>query len=465
MILKSRIISANYYIAKMFYEYKESIYFDRAPSMEKIKYWGSFVEDAFMPLGEDAKELGDVICTFFYDKGNYDRELLEFAVNLIEIWDVFIVSVGGYDSLNTTDVFIENLFNSCSSKRALLSYINAPFLQVYPTSTHTNQLEAMHIAGVLDEMGYRVDVMYFRYSFKAEVNKYDLVFGFGKEIDELAKKLDSTTKKICYTTGASPHVATLNEVNRLKEFAKRHDGIVMPYECASLELQDLEAQAAYDAAIILGGKWTENTYRGMFKRTFRQNATGFRINNIFKENMTSRKKSFICYGNYATIHKGLDLCIEAFSEMPEYELFIIGKVQDYILDFYSDTFAKSKNIHVLGFMENDNPTFLDACSKSAFCLNPSCSEGQATSVLVMMLAGIIPIVSEETGIDFEESGIVRIEDCTVDGIKDIVQSVSKIDDTTLNSMSEHIKSYALEHHTEEAYKKMLKQNLMNIIGE
>lgn len=462
--MTKHLTAANFYIKKMYDEYVECVSRGRIPDIDQVKAWAGRLENAFVYAQDDEKELGKTICSFFGNADSYRREYLEIINQIINTWNGYLAYETGFSVSSPTEVYIQNLLNSTLAKKALISYIVHPFMMAAIANTHTNQKEVMYIAEILDELGYQVDVIDFRYSKDIpESSDYDLIFGFGKKLECIAESAGNTTKKIYYTTGANPYVANMNELARIRGFAGRHNGTRMPYDCLVTDIPDLRKLQIFDAAIVLGNDWTESTYDGVFKKTYRQNATGFQLSGCPNTDMEIRKHTFICYGNYAAIHKGLDLCIEAFSELPEFELYIIGNVDTHILDYYKDTVASSPNIHMTGFLSNNDERFLSICGKSAFCLNPSCSEGQATSVLTMMMAGIIPICTKETGIDFEESGAIEIKDCSVAGIKAIVKNVSAIDNLKIHEMSDFVYNYATHTHSEMAYKEMMRHNILQII--
>ena len=462
--MTKHLTASNFFIKKMYDEYAECVSRGRNPDIDQVMIWGDRLEHTFVHAQEDEKELGKTICSFFCNVDSYRREYLEIINQIISTWNGYYAYECGFSMSSPTEVYIQDLFNSNYGKKALLSYIVHPFMMTPIVNTHTNQKEVMCIAEILDELGYQVDVIDFRYSKEiSDQSDYDLIFGFGKTLECIAESSGNMTKKIYYTTGANPYVANMNELARIREFAARHNGKRMPYDCLVTEIPDLRKLQLFDASIILGSEWTENTYDGIFPRTYRQNATGFLISELPLSDLEIRKRSFICYGNYAAIHKGLDLCIEAFSELPEYELYIVGNVDKHILDYYDSVLESAPNIHVMGFLTSEDDRFLDICGKTAFCLNPSCSEGQATSVLTMMMSGIVPICTKETGIDLEESGVVELTDCSVEGLKDVVKMAAAMDNERINNMSHHVYEYAMKNHTIDAFKEMMKGNLERIL--
>jgi glycosyltransferase involved in cell wall biosynthesis len=72
------------------------------------------------------------------------------------------------------------------------------------------------------------------------------------------------------------------------------------------------------------------------------------------------------------------------------------------------------NIHPIGFVDIRGQLFRYIADRCSFAILPSCSEGISASVLTAMSAGVIPIVSQESG--FEEDEVHHLRDSTIDEI-------------------------------------------------
>lgn len=72
-------------------------------------------------------------------------------------------------------------------------------------------------------------------------------------------------------------------------------------------------------------------------------------------NINEVKKNFLWMGSLGLIHKGLDLLLEIFNELPDYNLYICGSTKnepefEYL---YFDELYRTKNIHTYGFVGVD----------------------------------------------------------------------------------------------------------------
>ena len=81
---------------------------------------------------------------------------------------------------------------------------------------------------------------------------------------------------------------------------------------------------------------------------------------------------------------------------------------------------------------------------------PAFSEGTSGAVVQTMHAGIIPIITPETGIS-EEAGAIIINDPTVDSISEIVRSFSVLPPEELQHTARNTWTYARAHYTREAF--------------
>lgn len=82
------------------------------------------------------------------------------------------------------------------------------------------------------------------------------------------------------------------------------------------------------------------------------------------------------------VHKGLDIVLEAFIQMPEYQLTIIGPVleEPQFVDLYRKELFHTRNIHFVGWVDNVDEEFgkilkqkRGACFRVLFRSRSGCS--------------------------------------------------------------------------------------------
>ena len=83
---------------------------------------------------------------------------------------------------------------------------------------------------------------------------------------------------------------------------------------------------------------------------------------------------------------------------------------------------------------------------------PSSSEGQSGAVITAMHAGLIPIISENSGVNVEDFGIL-LKKNTVEEIQEAVEKIASTPEDELKKKALGAWAYAREHHTRERFSK------------
>lgn len=110
-------------------------------------------------------------------------------------------------------------------------------------------------------------------------------------------------------------------------------------------------------------------------------------------------KDFLWFGSSGSILKGLDLVLEYFINHPQYNLHVIGSIDEGFIDIYQKQINECRNITLYGFLDTNSKLFMDLAYLCAFNIFPSGSEGCPGSVITMMQMGVIPITSRWGAID------------------------------------------------------------------
>jgi glycosyltransferase involved in cell wall biosynthesis len=101
-------------------------------------------------------------------------------------------------------------------------------------------------------------------------------------------------------------------------------------------------------------------------------------------------------------------------------------------------------------VEVNSQQFLDVTKNCCALIYPSCSEGQAGSVITCLQAGIIPVISYESGVNVEDFGII-LTDCSHAEIESAIKRISSKPNQQLEEMSRKAREYARSNHTKEKY--------------
>ncbi len=222
-----------------------------------------------------------------------------------------------------------------------------------------------------------------------------------------------------------------------------------------------------DYATILGNQFTINTYLYANKPIFKiPISTTVTYPDLINKNYESRRKNFLWLGSIGFVHKGLDLVLEAFLDMPDYHLYICGPISEdkEFETCYEKELYNTPNIHTIGWTDVSSPEFKEILNKCIALIYPSCSEGQAGSVITCMHGGLIPLISYESGVDVHDFGVI-LSDCSIHTIRKTIKDISSLDADKLKQMSYRAWEFARENHTRERFSEEYRKAILTIISK
>ncbi len=355
--------------------------------------------------------------------------------------------------------FLSNVTDANHEKRALVSYTIYPFLK--GEAIHSNGQESKVIAQLFDELGYSADVIHYTNSRCLDYSKYDVIFGFGLPFENSFTS-SRKIKRIYYATGA--HVCFQNhaEIQRIQAVNEKRAEYLTPKRIVPWMWS--QSTTMSDALIVIGNEWTKSTYT-RFTNTpiYPINATALvndKTKNIYR-NIAITKKNFIWFGSAGLIHKGLDICLEYFIRHPEFQLHICGPKEEDFFQIYHNELSQP-NIHLHGFVDVQSSLFIEIISQCSFAVLPTCSEGQATSLLTAMGGGLIPISTEYSGIDVQDYGFL-IPTLSVGGLEEAINIAIIQSDDNLKKMSMHSQERIHQAHTINSFKTSMKSILSLVV--
>jgi len=349
-------------------------------------------------------------------------------------------------------------------KRVLICYISDQFFRAKEELLfHSNRFEACQIIRVFIEMDYAIDVVWPLSDDKQiEKTNYDIVFGFGP-VYLRASQSNTDAVKILYLTENNPGVAAGKFRERVEYYYERNK--IRKTGIPRNQFYTLSQFEISDYGILKNSSQNAESSKSYFKNSYLIKTTGMRHHAfcIHKEkNMESARKHFLWLGSGGAIHKGLDLLLEVFGELPDVTLHICGldaAEEDLVADF------KSENIINHGFISIDSSEFLDVIvSKCAFVIMPSCSEGISNSVVTGMMHGLIPVVTPECGIEMDyDTGFV-LESYKTGYIRDVVIRLSALPSKKLKSMRHNAYVLAQKEFTLDKFTRDFKNIMYKIVS-
>jgi glycosyltransferase involved in cell wall biosynthesis len=317
--------------------------------------------------------------------------------------------------------------------RALLSYdldcLNSNNIDFqYSTNRKENQV----ILTTLIDLGFIVDFFGCRNNYYCDGLRYDLVFGFGDAYRKSLLTQDGI--RVLYLTEGPPDLSVINEKNRLDYFYRRH-GKIKPIERSGVYYQNSDLQLA-NKIICLGElhKKHINKSPSILADTQSINPTGLPVN--IKKNKFNISKNLLWFGSRGVIHKGLDLLIDTFKELPDWTLHVCG-VDEKVVNDLMDTPGNIKFHGKISYLDYKFTELINLCNYSILL---SCSEAVPTSVLTCMRAGLIPIVSENCGTEFPCA--ITCEEISIEYIKNIVSKTLELTENQIEEKSKNICSMA-----------------------
>lgn len=288
-----------------------------------------------------------------------------------------------------------------NGKKALVSYVLHPFTITKSEllrTPHTNPFECLGLVNLLLEAGYEVDVVDWTNTSFVPKKHYNICIDVMENLERFSVHLQKKCVKIFYITGAHWKFQNEAEGRRLTELKERRGAVLAPRR----QVRPSRNIEVCDFAIALGSDFAKNTYTYAGK-DIEQIPLPWTI--LFDspegKDFDACRKNFVWIGGGGSVHKGLDVVLECFATLPDYKLTICGPVQtesDFV-ETYKKKLFETPSIRTVGRIDLRSDTFKDIVKNSIALIYPSCSEGQSGSVIAALHAGLIPLVSYESGVD------------------------------------------------------------------
>ena len=342
--------------------------------------------------------------------------------------------------------------NGSPRGNVLLSYVLDPFL-LKPdqaiSNKHTHHWESYQIAQTFLKLGFTVDVISYRNNTFKPDKDYDYFISARTNIEVIAKRLNQDCFKIVHldtahwlTNNAAAYDRTSNLYKRRK-IAINSIRIIEPNK--AIEIADI--------ATILGNEFTINSYSYANKPVYRiPISTPTTYPWINGKNYEQCRNNFFWFGSGGFVHKGLDLVLDVFKELPQLNLTVCGpfdEEKDFLHAYHKELF-ESPNIRPIGWIDVESQEFLNIAKDTVALIYPTCAEGGGGSAITCMHSGIIPILNYEASVDTPNCGIT-LNDCSLEEIRKTVLDVSNLPINELKCLSKNAWEYANKKHTREIF--------------
>lgn len=348
---------------------------------------------------------------------------------------------------------------------ALLSYINDPFFlnsEKEISNAHHNHWLSWQIAKTFSKMGFTVDVVDYRDSQFIPIKKYNFFVGARTNFLRISRYLNEDCVKIVHLDTAHWLFNNLADYQRHLDLQKRRGVTIKGFKL-------IEPNWAIECADYVttnwGNQFNVSTYWYAKKPIIQIPLPTCTIYDWPEDKDFNKcKKHFLWIGSKGLVHKGLDLVLEAFASMQEYDLTVCGPIrrkgQEYVegplknepgfeAEYYKELY-ETPNIHTEGWVDIESQHFLDIVKRCVGIVFPSCSEGGGASVITCMQAGLIPIVSYESNVEVDGMGF-KLKDCSIEEIRNSIRMVSAMPVRELELRARKTWEYARAYHTRERF--------------
>jgi glycosyltransferase involved in cell wall biosynthesis len=353
-------------------------------------------------------------------------------------------------------------------KRALLAYLTQAF--VLPEGSpdflkHQNLRQCQQIASLLGEFGYIVDVVDIRdQAFKPDHN-YDLVLRDRLRAERFEPDRNDITRLFLATT--MDHSVHNRNLRRRHQWLSERRGDVIPIK--RLFIENLPYAVEADAIIGFGNEYILKTWQHTSKaRTYSFNNYGFPGTRFIWESkkFAEARKKFLFFASGTQVQKGLDLLLEIFPRLPDLDLYVCSSFeQEKEAEFracYRKELFETPNIHPVGWVTVNSSQFYELAERCAYVINPSCSEGQSGAVVQCMHAGLIPIVTRESGIDTNDFGVTFVDD-TLEEIEKTIMHLAGLPESWHREHSLKTRKIAEEQYSEVVFLRRWREILSEVL--
>jgi hypothetical protein len=353
-----------------------------------------------------------------------------------------------------------------SKGRVLLAYVLDPFLinPGQPVSTsHTHHRESVLIAETWLTHGYHVDIIDYRNDEFIPRKEYDFFISARAHLETLAARLNPDCVRIAHMD--TSHYATNNHASYIRLLALQQRRNLLLFDSARFVEPNRAIENAH-YGVVLGNDVTLDTYRYAKKPLFSLVVpTALHFPWDADKNFHECHNRFLWFGSGGLVHKGLDLTLEAFASMPEMHLTVCGPIETEreFESTYQKELYQTRNIQTVGWVDVASDDFRQTARNTVGIIYPSCAEGQAGAVVNCLRAGLIPIISRESGFTIDNFGVL-LKGFTVEDIQSAARYIAALPAEKIAERAHRAWEYAATHHSHDAYRNTYDKIVQKIIS-
>lgn len=356
----------------------------------------------------------------------------------------------------------------------LITHILSPFLLSQDSAwvrRHQGMWKPHEYVKIYNELGYNPDVVGRGGDLTIPKRcQYEVHFGSTPHFFDAAKSLPSNAVNIFYSTGNHWEYQDQMLKERIRMLENRKGVCIKNARFADY---DLNLDIA-DYMIMMGDQHTQDIYTKCYKfpenKIYRVTNAGFDELNIDDNQVEVEANSesltnFLWFAGGGPILKGLDLALEVFKNNEELDLYVCGDLNEYdeFIDTYRKELYETENIHFVGWVNIHSEKFKKLTKKCGFHLSPTCSDGISGAVINTMHRGVIPIVTDEAGIDVKEFGYII--DGSVNSVQRAVINASRLSLAELIRRAKRSRKIACLKYSKRKYKEDMRNAIHTIFQQ
>lgn len=308
-----------------------------------------------------------------------------------------------------------------------IAYLAWPFREGFDSPRargHTNAFEVVAMAEAWAREGFRVIVGDYRDPNFHPEKEARVVLDLHGRLEAWKAEMRGEPLLIHHATGCHWLEQNLAEMNRLIALRNRRGVTLTPRR------QVASCRNAETAAFItcVGNEYTLQTYAFAGKPIRRiRLSSAFELQWPEGRHWNEARRRFLWMGSFGMVHKGLDLVLEAFAQLPELQLTVCGRPEKEadFFELYRRELTMLPNIRMAGWVSPDSKEFAEIARTHAAIIYPSSSEGGGGAVIHAMHAGLLPVCTREASVDLGDFGVL-VTSGTVEAVRDAVMAVAEM---------------------------------------
>ena len=344
---------------------------------------------------------------------------------------------------------------SCE-RRALIVYLPDAFLMEESGEQwlrHQNRAACKVMARVLGEMGYLVDVVHKHDRRFRPARDYDLVVGERRDWNGVEALLPERAVTVFLATSPEHGFHNLALERRHQRLEVRRPGTSVAVRRVNHD--PTPAVEAADAIAGPGNEFVMDTWATASSapaHPFNNFGWAGTRDSLPGKDFAAARTEFLFFASGSQVMKGLDLLLEVFPSHPALQLHVCSDfaAEPDFCEAYREELFETPNVHPVGFIRAKGPKFDELARRCAWAVLPSCSEGQPGSVVQCMHAGLVPLVTRETGIDADDFGVLFGGD-EIEAVEQAVLAAAGRDPEWVRERAILTRRAALAEYTAEAF--------------